>query len=56
MGPCHHGMVRPQVADGGDSLQIWMVAANVSNKRSRTAESGWYSNLGVEREANNSSP
>jgi hypothetical protein len=20
--PCHHGMARPQVADGGDSLQF----------------------------------
>jgi hypothetical protein len=23
--PCHHGMARPQVADGGDGLQIWRV-------------------------------
>jgi hypothetical protein len=29
MGPCHHGMARPQVADGGDGLQIWRVAANI---------------------------
>jgi hypothetical protein len=21
--PCHHGTARPQVADGGDGLQIW---------------------------------
>jgi hypothetical protein len=21
--PCHHGMARPQVADGGDGLQRW---------------------------------
>jgi hypothetical protein len=27
--PCHHGMARPQVADGGDSLQFWKVAANI---------------------------
>jgi hypothetical protein len=27
MGPCHHGMARPRVADGGDGLQIWSVAA-----------------------------
>jgi hypothetical protein len=20
--PCHHGMARPQVADGGDALQV----------------------------------
>jgi predicted nuclease with TOPRIM domain len=36
----HHCMARPQVADGGDGLQIWRVAANVLNKESRTAESG----------------
>jgi hypothetical protein len=29
---CHHGMARPQVTDGGDSLQIWRVAANTMNK------------------------
>jgi hypothetical protein len=32
--PCHHGMVHPQVADGGDGLQIWRVAANILNKQS----------------------
>jgi hypothetical protein len=32
-GPCHHGMVRPQVADGGNSLQIRRVAANGLNKQ-----------------------
>jgi hypothetical protein len=26
-------MVRPEVADGGDVLQIWRVAANVLNKQ-----------------------
>jgi hypothetical protein len=25
-------MERPQFADGGDVLQIWRVAANISNK------------------------
>jgi hypothetical protein len=34
--PCHirnqHGMARPRVADGGDGLQIWRVAANILNK------------------------
>jgi hypothetical protein len=30
--PCHHGMARPQVADGGDGLQIWEVAANILKK------------------------
>jgi hypothetical protein len=31
--PCHHGMARPQVADGGDGLQIRRVAANIFNKQ-----------------------
>jgi hypothetical protein len=48
--PCHHGMARPQVADGGDGLQIWRVAANILNKQSRKADRGgppsW--GLGVE--------
>jgi hypothetical protein len=34
-------MERPQVADRGDGLQIWRVAANILNKQSRTAERGW---------------
>jgi hypothetical protein len=38
--PCHHGMVHPQVADGGDSLQSWRVAANILNKQSWTADKG----------------
>jgi hypothetical protein len=54
--PCHHGMARPQVADGGNGLQIWRVAANILNKQSRTADKGWSSILGVGRAANNSSP
>jgi hypothetical protein len=29
--PCHHGMARPQVADGGDGLQIQKSDANMSN-------------------------
>jgi hypothetical protein len=52
--PCQHGMARPQVADGGEGLQIWMVAANILNKQSRTADKGWPSSLGVGRGANNS--
>jgi hypothetical protein len=35
VGPCHHGMTRPRVADGGGGLQIW-----------RTAIKGWISRLG----------
>jgi hypothetical protein len=52
---CHHGMARPQVADGGDGLQVWRVAANILNKQSRTADKRWSSILGVGRGANNSS-
>jgi hypothetical protein len=33
---CHHGMERPQVADGEDGLQKWRVAANILNKQSRS--------------------
>jgi hypothetical protein len=49
--PCHCCMVRPQVADGGDSLQMWRVAANIVNKQSQTADKGWSSSLGVGRRA-----
>jgi hypothetical protein len=38
---------RPQVADGGNGLQIWRVAANILNKQSRTADKGWSSRLGL---------
>jgi hypothetical protein len=40
-------MARPQVADGGEGLQIWRVAANILNKQSRTADKGWPSSWGV---------
>jgi hypothetical protein len=53
---CHHGMARPRVADRGDGLQIWRVAANILNQQSRTADSGWSSSLGVGRGANNPPP
>jgi hypothetical protein len=43
----HHGMVRPQVVDGGDGLQLWRVAANKMNKHSRAADKEWSSSLGV---------
>jgi hypothetical protein len=42
-------MARPQVVDGEDGLQIWRVAANILNKQSRTADTGWSSSLGVGR-------
>jgi hypothetical protein len=52
--PCHHGVARLQVADGGDGLQIWRVAANILNKQSRRADNGWSYSLGVGRGAYNS--
>jgi hypothetical protein len=39
-------MARPRVADRGEGLQIWRVAAYILNKQSRTADSGWSSSLG----------
>jgi hypothetical protein len=48
-------MARPQVADGGDGLQIWRVSANILNKQLRTADKGWSSSLGAGRWANDSS-
>jgi hypothetical protein len=50
LGPCHHGMTCPRVADEGDGLQIWTVAANIWNKQSRTAHKGWSSSFGGLRE------
>jgi hypothetical protein len=38
--PCHHGMARPQVTDAGCALQVWREAANILNKKSRTADKG----------------
>jgi hypothetical protein len=49
-------MARPQVADGGDGLQMWRVAANILNKQSqRTADRGWPSRLSVGRGAKKNS-
>jgi hypothetical protein len=50
---CHHGVTRPQVADGGDALPLWRISANILNKQSRTAEKGWASSLGLGRGDNN---
>jgi hypothetical protein len=36
--PVHHDIARPQVADEGDGLHIWRVAANILNKQLRTAD------------------
>ena len=44
-GHCHHGVARPQVADG--DLQIWRVAANLLNKQSQIDERRWSANMGV---------
>ena len=52
VGPCHHGMARPQVADRGRP-PIRRVVANKLNKQSRTADEGWSSSLVVGRGANN---
>jgi hypothetical protein len=41
-------MPHPQIAGGGDGLQIWRVAANVLNKESQAANKGCFSILGVE--------
>jgi hypothetical protein len=49
----HHGIVHPRVADGGNGLQIWRVAANILNKQSRTADRGWSLSFVVGRSANN---
>jgi hypothetical protein len=49
------GTARHRVADIGDGLQIWRVAANILNKQSRTADRGWPSSFGVGRGANNPS-
>jgi hypothetical protein len=46
--------VRPEVANGGDGLQIWRVAANILNKQSRTTDKGQSSRFKVGRGANNS--
>jgi hypothetical protein len=40
-------MVHPWVADEGDGLQIWRVAANILNKKSRIDEKGQSSSSGV---------
>jgi hypothetical protein len=45
--PCHHGMARLLVADGGEGLQIRRVAANILNKKSRIVDKVWSSSLGV---------
>jgi len=40
--PCHHGMARPPVTGGGDSIQVWSVTATVLNKQSTRGGSPAY--------------
>jgi hypothetical protein len=54
--PCHYSMVRPQVADGRNNLQLWRVAANTLNKQPQTANRGWSSIMGDGCGANNLAP
>jgi hypothetical protein len=55
--PCHHDMVHLHVTDGGDSVQIQRVTANILNKQLwKKADNGWSSNLEFEPESNNSPP
>jgi hypothetical protein len=53
VGHCHHDMARPWFADGGDGFQMWRVAANILNKKFRTADKGYSSNFGFGRGAEN---
>jgi len=47
VGPCHHSIARPRVADGGDGFEIYRVAANEFNKRSRAADKGCHPTCGM---------
>jgi hypothetical protein len=47
VGSCNHGMVYPQDVDGGVSLQILRVAANILNKQLQRADKGWSSSSGI---------
>jgi len=51
VGPYHHGLPLPRVAEEGDGLQIRKAAADVLNEQSRTADKEWSPSLGVGREA-----
>jgi hypothetical protein len=46
---CQYGMTRPQVAVGGDVVQIWKVVANMLNKQSPAVDKGWSFALRVVR-------
>jgi hypothetical protein len=44
----HDGTARPWVADTGDGLQSWRIAAKILNKQSQTDDKGWSSSLGLD--------
>jgi hypothetical protein len=46
-------MARPQVADGGECLQIWKVAANILVKLLDSDEDGWSFSLMIGQTADN---
>jgi len=35
------------IADGGEYLEVRKLAVNILNKKSRTADKGWFSGLGL---------
>jgi hypothetical protein len=45
--PCHSGMARAQVAEEGDGLQLWRVAADILNIQSRADDKGWSCSFGA---------
>jgi hypothetical protein len=45
--PCYQGMMCPQVANGGNCLQVWRLAANILSKQLWTTEKGCPSSLWV---------
>jgi hypothetical protein len=49
-------MARPRVADGGDGLQIWRVAASILNKQSWRPTRVIFQLWSLGEEANNVSP
>jgi hypothetical protein len=42
---CHHGMLHPQIVDGGDSLQIGRVAVNILNKQLQIVDKVQFSRI-----------
>jgi len=49
VGHCQRSMARLRVADGGNGLQIWRGAENITNNQSRTADKGLTSSFAVGR-------